>query len=132
MTRARVGAAAALLLLTAGTAFAAPCNTGATKPKAPDQQAANPKSSDVDASSKNLAGGQQPASPGTVGAMNNVGAAQTAARQAPTEAGSRANETDPAAKNLAGGQQPASPGTVGAMNNAAAARQTTGSTGDGC
>ena len=36
----------------------------------------NDKSSTADQGSKNLAGGQQPASPGTVGAMNNAGANQ--------------------------------------------------------
>jgi len=36
----------------------------------------NPKSSNVDKSSKNLAGGPQPATPGTVRAMNNAGANQ--------------------------------------------------------
>ncbi len=67
--------ALAILTFTAGTVLAAPCNTGSTKGKSPDQTT-NEKSSDVDKSSKNLAGGQQPASPGTVGAMNNAGADQ--------------------------------------------------------
>ena len=120
----RLAGAFALLAFTAGPVLAAPCNTGTTKAKSPDQQASNPNSSDVDKSSKNLAGGQQPASPGTVGAMNNAGATQTADRQAPTNPGAKSNATDPAAANLAGGQQPASPGTVGAMNKAAADRQT--------
>lgn len=114
----------AALALTAGSALAAPCSTGTTKDKSPNE-ATNPKSSDVDGSSKNLAGGQQPASPGTVGAMNNAGANQTADRQGSGTPANSSNSTDPAAKNLAGGQQPASPGTVGAMNNAAEARQTT-------
>ncbi|MER2269766.1 exopolysaccharide production protein YjbE [Methylobacterium oxalidis] len=112
---------AAILALTAGPVLAAPCNTGSTKDKSPQQQAANPKSSDVDNSSKNLAGGQQPASPGTVGAMNNVGANQaTGSNQGSTAQANKGDRTDPAAKNLAGGEQPASPGTVGAMNNAGA------------
>jgi hypothetical protein len=123
--------AVALIALAAGPALAAPCNTGAAKPKSPDQQASNPQSSDVDKSSKNLAGGQQPASPGTVGAMNAAGANQTAGQQA-SNTPAKSNSTDPAAKNLAGGQQPASPGTVGAMNNAAAASQTTAKGDDGC
>ena len=124
MKVSHLASALALLAFTAGPVIAAPCNTGTTKAKSPDQQASNPNSSDVDKSSKNLAGGQQPASPGTVGAMNNVGANQTAQPQAPTTPGAKSNATDPAAANLAGGSQPASPGTVGAMNKAAADRQT--------
>ncbi|MGX9981756.1 exopolysaccharide production protein YjbE [Methylobacterium fujisawaense] len=131
MALSRLASAAALLALLAGPALAAPCNTGATKSKSPDQQTSNPQSSDVDKSSKNLAGGQQPASPGTVGAMNNVGANQTAGPQA-SDTPAKSNSTDPAAKNLAGGQQPASPGTVGAMNNAPAASQTTAKGDDDC
>lgn len=123
-------AAAVLMAFATGTSFAAPCNMGAAKPKSPDQHASNPTSSDVDHSSKNLKGGAQPASPGTVGAMNNAGATQTAGQQASSQP-AKSNSTDPAAKNLAGGQQPASPGTVGAMNNAAAG-QTTGQKDDGC
>ena len=131
MKASHLASALALFALTAGSALAAPCNTGATKAKSPDQQASNPQSSDVDKTSKNLAGGQQPASPGTVGAMNNVGANQSAGQQA-SNSPAKSNDTDPAAKNLAGGQQPASPGTVGAMNNAASATQTTGKSGDDC
>ncbi|WP_336488790.1 exopolysaccharide production protein YjbE [Methylobacterium nigriterrae] len=116
--------AAAILALTAGSALAAPCNTGSTKGKSPNDQAMNDKSSDVDRSSKNLAGGQQPASPGTVGAMNNVGANQQVGQKDGSGSdGKQAGNTDPASKNLAGGQQPASPGTVGAMNNAGANQQ---------
>ncbi|MER2268619.1 exopolysaccharide production protein YjbE [Methylobacterium oxalidis] len=112
---------AAALALTSSFALAAPCNTGSTKDKSPQQQAANPKSSDVDNSSKNLAGGQQPASPGTVGAMNNVGVNQAAgSNQGSNAQANKGDRTDPAAENLAGGEQPASPGTVGAMNNAVA------------
>ena len=123
-----IAGALAILTFTAGTALAAPCNTGSTKGKSPDQTM-NEKSSDVDKSSKNLAGGQQPASPGTVGAMNNVGANQmTASNQGSPNANDKA---DPASKNLAGGQQPASPGTVGAMNNAGA-DQALGKKGDDC
>jgi hypothetical protein len=47
------------------------------------QQASNApaKSNDTDPAAKNLAGGQQPASPGTVGAMNNAASAsQTTAK----------------------------------------------------
>ncbi|MCJ2013317.1 exopolysaccharide production protein YjbE [Methylobacterium sp. J-076] len=118
----RVLATAAILVMTAGSAFAAPCNTGTAMPKSPDKQASNPKSSDMDKSSANLAGGNQPASPGTVGAMNNAGATQA---QTSTGGTTSKDGTDPAAKNMAGGNQPASPGTVGAMNNAAAAKSTT-------
>jgi hypothetical protein len=132
MKVSRLASAVALFALVAGPALAAPCNTGTTKSKTPDQQSSNPNSSDVDKSSKNLAGGQQPASPGTVGAMNNAGATQTADRGATTSPGAKSNSTDPAAANLAGGQQPASPGTVGAMNNAAADRQTAPVSGNDC
>jgi hypothetical protein len=131
MKASHLASAVALLALVTSPALAAPCNTGAAKSKSPDQQASNPNSSDVDKSSKNLAGGQQPASPGTVGAMNNVGANQSAGQQA-SNTPAKSNDADPAAKNLAGGQQPASPGTVGAMNNAASASQTTGKSDDDC
>lgn len=124
MKASQLAAAAVILAFTAGSASAAPCDTGATKSKSPNE-ATNQKSSDVDKGSKNLAGGQQPASPGTVGAMNNVGANQTSGQQGSGGQTAQSNSTDPAAKNLAGGQQPASPGTVGAMNNAAEARQPT-------
>lgn len=99
--------ALAITAMTAGTALAAPCNTGSTKGKTPDQTM-NEKSSDMDKGSKNLAGGQQPASPGTVGAMNNAGANQGL--------GDKSGATG-TSKNMAGGNQPSSPGTVGAMNN---------------
>ncbi len=122
MKVSRAFGAAVILALTAGSAYAAPCKTGTTMPASPDKQASNPKSSDMDKSSANLAGGNQPASPGTVGAMNNAGATQAMTSTGGTTA---AANTDPAAKNTAGGNQPASPGTVGAMNNAAAARSTT-------
>lgn len=125
-----IASAAAILALTAGTSLAAPCNTGATKGKTPEQQASNDKSSAVDQGSKNLTGGQQPASPGTVGAMNNVGANQGVGEKPGASTAAKGNE-DPASKNLAGGQQPASPGTVGAMNNAGA-NQAVGKTGDDC
>ncbi len=113
-------AAAAVLVLTGGATLAGPCDADATKGKSPNQQATNQQSSDVDRGSRNLAGGQQPASPGTVGAMNNVGANQGMGNTTGSTTGDR---TDPAAKNLAGGPQPASPGTVGAMNNAGANQQ---------
>ena len=114
-------AGAAILAMTAGASIAAPCNTGSTKDR----------SASVDPGSKNLAGGQQPASPGTVGAMNNVGANQGLGdKQGAGTTASKGNE-DPASKNLAGGQQPASPGTVGAMNNAGT-NQALGKKGDDC
>lgn len=77
MTLAKTLAAATAIAFMAGSALAAPCNTGSTA-KAPDSSSA-PNSSTAngaDAGSKNLAGGQQPASPGTVGAMNATGADQ--------------------------------------------------------
>jgi hypothetical protein len=107
--------AAVALLLTASATLAAPCATD--KGKSPNQ-ATNTKSSDVDASSKNTAGGNQPASPGTVGAMNNVGSNSTAAAGQGATSDKGQGKEDPAAKNMAGGSQPAAPGTVGAMNNA--------------
>lgn len=124
--------AAAILALTAGTSLAAPCNTDAAKGKAPEQHAASGKSSAVDQGSKNLAGGQQPASPGTVGAMNNVGANQMVGEKPGSEAkNDQGGGVGTSSKNLAGGEQPASPGTVGAMNNAGA-NQAVGKTGDDC
>ena len=125
-----VASAAVVFALTAGTSIAAPCNTEAAKGKAPEQQASNEKSSAVDQGSKNLAGGQQPASPGTVGAMNNVGANQGLGDKPGANTAAKGNE-DPASKNLAGGQQPAAPGTVGALNNAGE-NQGLGKKGDDC
>lgn len=74
-----LGILAAAFMVSASAALAGPCDTG-SKAKTPNEQAADPKSSDADQSSKNLAGGQQPASPGTVGAMNNAGADQKLAQ----------------------------------------------------
>lgn len=74
--------AAAVLVMMSGAAYAAPCSTGTTASTSPDKQGANPKSSDVDRSSANLAGGNQPASPGTVGAMNNAAAARATTNMA--------------------------------------------------
>lgn len=108
MKSSMIISAAAILAFTAGTAVAAPCNTGSTKGN----------SANVDPGSKNLAGGQQPASPGTVGAMNNVGANQGLGEKQVANTVTEKGREDPASKNMAGGQQPASPGTVGAMNNA--------------
>ena len=115
--------AAALLAFTSGASLAAPCATGSGKDK----------SASVEPGSKNLAGGQQPASPGTVGAMNNVGADQGLGQKqvANTVTDKAQGKEDPASKNTAGGQQPASPGTVGALNNAGA-DQALGKKGDEC
>ncbi|GJD31657.1 hypothetical protein PMNALOAF_2919 [Methylobacterium adhaesivum] len=61
--------AAAILLLTASTAFAAPCATGTA-----GKSASMEKSSKVDgASTGNVSPGAKTESPGTVGAMSNVG-----------------------------------------------------------
>jgi hypothetical protein len=73
---------ATILAFTAGSAFAAPCATGTTKSATPDKQASNPKSSDADKGSANMAGGNQPASPGTVGAMNNAAEARSTTNMA--------------------------------------------------
>ena len=122
----------AALLLSASAALAAPCATD--KAKSPNDGAANQQSSDVDKSSKNTAGGNQPASPGTVGALNALGPNQgvtgpAAGEKSPGEK-SQAGKEDPAAKNTAGGDQPASPATVGAMNNAQKTQNA--SNNDGC
>ena len=111
-----LGTGAVALLLSASLAVAAPCNTDSAKGKTPEGSA-SANSSATDKSSKNEAGGNQPASPGTVGAMNNLGPNQGVTGQAAGESKDKGKE-DPAAKNTAGGNQPASPGTVGAMNNA--------------
>ncbi|GLS46974.1 exopolysaccharide production protein YjbE [Methylobacterium brachythecii] len=111
-----IGSGALAILLSATMVMAAPCNTGSAKGKTPEQSASSGQSSAADQSSKNTAGGGQPASPGTVGAMNNAGANQGVGQQAQTDK----DKEDPASKNTAGGNQPASPGTVGAMNNAGA------------
>ncbi|GJE54340.1 MULTISPECIES: exopolysaccharide production protein YjbE [Methylobacterium] len=117
---------AAAVLLSASAAIAAPCT--AEKGKSPDQ-ATNATSSDVDKGSKNIAGGAQPASPGTVGAMNNTGANQAA--QTADKGGEKSDKAEAGSKNLAGGEQPASPGTVGAMNDTPAT-QHAGHKGDDC
>lgn len=109
----RYTTAATILLMSAPVALAGPCDTGSIKGKSPNTHV-DTKSSDVDESTKNVAGGQQPPSPGTVGAMNNVGNAQ-GAKMAENK-GSADKKEEPGSKNLAGGNQPASPGTVGAMN----------------
>ncbi len=108
-----IGTGALALILSASVALAAPCNTDSAKGKTPEGSGGTTTSS-VDKSSKNEAGGGQPASPGTVGAMNNAGANQGMGKEASTDK----SKEDPAAANKAGGNQPASPGTVGAMNNA--------------
>jgi hypothetical protein len=109
------------LMAMAGPALAAPCSTDTMRAKDPTPQHVNPKSSDVDKSSQNLAGGQQPASPGTVGAMNAAGASQKLGEKPGSEANiNQGNGVGTSSKNLAGGSQPASPGTVGALNNAGA------------
>lgn len=95
----------------------------------------DPKSSDVDRSSKNLAGGPQPASPGTIGAMNNAGADQRLGEKPDTEARiDQGGGVGTSSKNLAGGAQPASPGTIGAMNNAGVDQKLgmSAASGDGC
>ncbi|MCJ2081510.1 hypothetical protein [Methylobacterium sp. J-090] len=61
--------AAAILLLSATTAFAAPCATGTA-----GKSASMEKSSKVDGGATgNVTPGAKAESPGTVGAMNNVG-----------------------------------------------------------
>ncbi|WP_419953477.1 exopolysaccharide production protein YjbE [Methylobacterium sp.] len=124
----------ALLALTV-PALAAPCSTGAVKAKDPTPRHVDPKSSDVDRSSKNLAGGTQPASPGTIGAMNNAGADQRLGEKPGTETKiDQGRGVGTSSKNLAGGAQPASPGTIGAMNNAGVDQKlgTSAASGDGC
>lgn len=61
--------AAAILLLSAASAFAAPCATGTA-----GKSASMEKSSKVDGdATTNVTPGAKAESPGTVGAMNNVG-----------------------------------------------------------
>ena len=126
---------AAILTLTAATAFAGPCATGTTGGKG--QQTSNASSSSADQSTKNLADGQQPSSAKTVGAMNNVAADRatspadvtlqaqgkpTLAQQGQGQQASNdtSSNADRSTKNMAGGQQPSSPKTVGALNNVGA------------
>ncbi|CAO4144809.1 hypothetical protein [Methylorubrum aminovorans] len=142
--------AMAILALTATSPIAAPCNTQG-------KQAANERSSSTDHSTKNLADGQQPSSPKTVGAMNNLAADRatsaadvtrqaegkgTMAQQGQSGSGSQgqqaggsaSSDADRSTKNLANGQQPSAPKTVGAMNNVGA-NQLPGKQGqadDGC
>lgn len=111
-------AVSAIFALTASYAVAAPCSMGTAKAKDPTPQHVNPKSSDVDREAKNLAGGAQPASPGTVGAMNNAGANQKLGdKKDPNAKIDQGNGVGTSSKNLVGDQQPAYPKTVGAMNN---------------
>lgn len=67
-------AASAILTLTAATSFAAPCVVGTTTNSQGNQASAD-KSSKVDGGSDaKVTPGAKTESPGTVGAMNNVGA----------------------------------------------------------
>ncbi|MHC2018600.1 hypothetical protein [Methylobacterium sp. CM6247] len=64
--------ASAIVMLSSAMAFAAPCATGST---ADGKAAMNDKSSKVDpGATGNVSPGAKAESPGTVGAMNNVGA----------------------------------------------------------
>ena len=63
----------AILALGSTSALAAPCAIGTTF-NSQGQQGSQDKSSNVDTSTKNLAGGDKAGAPKTVGAMNNVGA----------------------------------------------------------
>jgi hypothetical protein len=68
-----LAAATAILTLTAATTIAAPCAVGTTS-NSQDKQAAAEKSSKVDGGSDaKVTPGAKAESPGTVGAMNNVG-----------------------------------------------------------
>ena len=67
--------ASAILVFSAANALAAPCAVGTTT-NSQGKQASQDKSSNVDTSTKNLAGGEKAGAPKTVGAMNNVGAAE--------------------------------------------------------
>ncbi|MHC2017788.1 hypothetical protein [Methylobacterium sp. CM6247] len=55
------------------TALAAPCAIGTTV-SSQGKQGVQDKSSNVDTSTKNLAGGEKAGAPKTVGALNNLGA----------------------------------------------------------
>ena len=74
MTIRNLAVATAALMLTATTAFAAPCATGTTSTMKA-KSAAMDKSSNVDGGTNTkVTPGAKAESPGTVGAMNNVGA----------------------------------------------------------
>ena len=74
MTARNLALATAALMLTATSAFAAPCATGTTS-SMKDKSASMEKSSKVDGgSTTNVTPGAKAESPGTVGARNNVGA----------------------------------------------------------
>ncbi len=74
MTKMTSFAGAAALLLVSSTAFAAPCSTGTTVKSDKDAS----KASTVDPkATANTSPGAKGESPGTVGAMNNVGANTT-------------------------------------------------------
>ncbi|MBA9068268.1 hypothetical protein FHR71_002009 [Methylobacterium sp. RAS18] len=142
--------ATAIVALTTTSTIAAPCNTQG-------KQTAGDKSSSADHSTKNLADGQQPSAPKTVGAMNNMAANRatspadvtlqaegkgTMAQQGQSGSGSQgqhagggaSSDADRSTKNLAGGQQPSAPKTVGAMNNVGASQLPgkQGQADDGC
>ncbi|AWN37152.1 MULTISPECIES: hypothetical protein [Methylobacterium] len=67
-------AAAAIAILTSA-AVAAPCAIGTTTNSQGRNETAD-KSSNTDRTTKNLAGGEHAGAPKTVGAMNNLGAAE--------------------------------------------------------
>ena len=67
--------ASAILAFTAATALAAPCAVGTTT-SSQGKQTLQDNSSNAVTSTKNLAGGEKAGAPKTVGAMNNVGAAE--------------------------------------------------------
>jgi hypothetical protein len=62
-----------ILAFGSASALAAPCAIGTTF-NGQGKQGSQNKSSEVDTSTKNLAGGEKAGAPKTVGAMNNVGA----------------------------------------------------------
>lgn len=72
---AMLTSAAAILALTATTSFAAPCNVGTTT--STKSQTKDTSSNVEGGSTAKVTPGAKGESPGTVGAMNNVGAATT-------------------------------------------------------
>lgn len=70
----KLASASAIFIMTTATVFAAPCATGSAGGKG-DTAAMKDKSSNVEpGSTGNVTPGAKAESPGTVGAMNNVGA----------------------------------------------------------
>ena len=73
-TFATLSGAAAILMLTAGASFAAPCAVGTTTNNESKSSSADKSSMTDGASADKTSPGAKAETPGTVGALNNVGA----------------------------------------------------------